>query len=660
MRSMSVGVALLLFAATPAVAERPTLPALFGDHMVLQRDCRVPVWGTAAPGTPVTVSVAGRTARARAGADGRWSARLAPLAAGGPHTLRVIAGDTLTFHDVMVGEVWLASGQSNMEMPVSGWGRVLDDSAEVANAVHPDLRFLQVAHRIAFTPESEVPSAGWKRCSPETVRDFSAVAYFVGRALARELEVPVGLIQATWGGTEVEAWTRTGALRALPGTAGALERVAARAAAGSLAEQRAAYRRAFDAWLASIPAADRGSLADPPWSARDVDDHDWPLMTLPTGWENAGLPDLDGVVWFRREFEIPAAWAGRAVTVHLGRIDDVDTTYVDGVAIGHDTVYDRPREYPLPVALATPGRHTLAVRVYDWIGGGGLWGEAAWMKLVCDTGEALPLAGPWRYHVALDLKELGPRPRDPEDPNQPGVLANGMIAPLVPYAIRGVLWYQGEQNADRAEEYRALFPGMIDDWRRWWGRGDFPFLFVQLAGFTDPPLQPGESAWAELREAQALALARPRTGMAVAADVGDARDIHPRNKQEVARRLALAALDVAYGRPVVSAGPRLADWRVEGGSVRLRFTGTAGGLRTPDGVAPRGFAVAGADRVFHWADARVAGDEVTLTCAAVAAPVAVRYAWASNPACELRGGTGLPVAPFRTDRWPGIARGPTP
>ena len=651
------GTTMVLTMATAASAARLALPALFGDHMVLQQGCRVPVWGTAEPGAAVSVSLDGRTRCTVAAPDGRWRVRLAPLVAGGPHVLRVCGPETLTFHDVMIGEVWLASGQSNMEMPVDGWGKVLDAEAEVAAADLPDIRLFQVERRVAYRPQHDVPGTGWQRCSPRTVPTFSAAAYFFGRALHRELGVPIGLIVASWGGTEIEAWTRTGALSRVPGLQEPLRHVAARAARAASTDVRGEYQRATAAWFASIPARDLGSVAVPPWSAPVIDEREWKSMALPCGWENAGFPNLDGVVWFRRHVDVPATWSGRELALHLGRIDDADTTYFDGIAVGTDSVYDHPREYTVPARLATPGRHVIAVRVFDWGGGGGLWGDPAMMKLAAGPGDSIALGGEWSYRIALDLADLPPRPRDPDDPGQPGVLANGMIAPLVPYALRGAIWYQGEANVSRAEQYRTLFPGMIDDWRRWWGQGAFSFLFVQLAAFMDPPGEPGESDWAELREAQAMALARPRTGMAVAIDIGDAHDIHPRNKQEVGRRLALAAMDVAYQRDTVASSPRYHSMRIEGRAVRLRFDHTAGGLRGRAGGAPRGFAIAGRERVFLWAEARIEGDAVVVSCAAVERPVAVRYAWAANPSCDLVGGTGLPAAPFRTDRWPGVTHG---
>ncbi|MFN8587092.1 MAG: sialate O-acetylesterase [Candidatus Eisenbacteria bacterium] len=631
----------------------PSLAPLFGDHMVLQRDRVVPVWGTALPGARVGVSIANQRHEVRADAQGRWRVNLAPLPAGGPHTLRAWCEDTLTFRDVLVGEVWLASGQSNMEMPVRGWGRVLDADAEVAAAAHPNLRLVSVEHRVAYAPETGARTSGWQVCGPANVANFSAVAYFFGRSLERELKVPVGLVQATWGGTEIESWTRTDALRALPGTAPALSALDAAGHAGTPDEWRQAFARATGEWLAKAAALDRARSAVPAWSAPALDERDWKPMELPAGWENRGMPDLDGVVWFRRHVTVPPGWSGRELTLSLGRIDDEDSTWFDGVLVGSESVYDHPRVYTVPASLVTPGEHVIAVRVYDWIGGGGLWGDAAMMRLHPRTGarpaDSLRLDGTWRCRVSLDLTEAGPRPRDPDDPNQPGVLANGMIAPLVPYALRGVIWYQGEQNVGRAEQYRALFPGMIADWRAWWGDPQQAFLFVQLAGFLAPAKEPGDSDWALLREAQARARSLPNTAMATAVDVGESNDIHPRNKQEVGRRLALAALGTVYGRDAVFRGPSMASTRAEGASVRVTFAHTGGGLRARGGREPRGFAVAGADGAWRWARARIEGDDVVLASAAVPKPLHVRYAWGDFPVCGLEGGTGLPAEPFRTD-----------
>ena len=652
-RTIALALFSLLAFARPAVAASPTLAPIFGDHMVLQQRRLVPVWGTAPPRAEVRLSIARQKFVTRADEQGRWRIDLTPMPAGGPHVLRAWCEDTVTFRDVMVGEVWLASGQSNMEMPVRGWGRVNDADAEVAAADHPSVRLLALDHQVASEPRESARTSGWQRCSPATVANFSAVAYFYGRALAKELGVPVGLIQSTWGGTEVESWTRTGALRQLPGTEAALRALEERAKSGTPLERRQAFERETAEWLARGLRLDASRDATPPWHAKTLDDRTWKPMDLPAGWENRGLPDLDGIVWFRRHVTVPAAWRGRELVLSLGRIDDEDSTYFDGTLVGSEKVYDHPRTYRVPAELATPGEHVIAVRVYDWIGGGGLWGDAGMMRLHPASGagpaDTLRLDGDWKHRVALDLAKVGPRPRDPEDPNQPGVLANGMIAPLVPYALRGVIWYQGEQNVGRAEQYRALFPGMIADWRDWWRQPELEFLYVQLAGFLKPARQPGASDWALLREAQSMARSLPHTAMVTAIDVGDSNDIHPRNKQEVGRRLALAALGSVYGRDTTWRGPGMASVRAEGAALRVTFAHTGGGLRARGGRAPRGFAIAGADGVWRWARARIEGDDVVLTSTLVPKPVHARYAWADYPFCDLEGGTGLPAEPFRTD-----------
>lgn len=644
--------------AVPAAVAGPAthlrVPAVFGDHMVLQRGCRVPVWGTADPGGQVQVRIDAQRHAAKAGADGRWSVRLDPLAPGPARELRVCGRDTLVFRDVLVGDVWLASGQSNMEMPVDGWGKVRDAAAEVAAAGFPDIRLLQVGRCVAYRPQGDIQTVGWRPCSPATVREFSAAAYFFGRELHRTLGVPIGLIHASWGGTLIEAWTSAGALRRVPELGGKLDRVEARGAPGAPERARADYAGALAAWQDAIARGDRGSAATPPWSAAALDTREWKSMTLPCDWENASLPDLDGVVWFRREVQVPSSWAGRDLELHLGRIDDADSTFFEGACVGTNSVYDRPRVYRIPARLVRAGRCAIAVRVYDWIGGGGLWGEAWRMKLQLGPADTLALAGEWSYRVGIDLKELDPRPQAPDDPNQPAVLSNGMIDPLVPFALRGAIWYQGEANADRAFQYRTLLPLLIGDWRARWGQGDFPFLFVQLAAWQKPLPQPAESDWAELREAQAMALAAPATGMAVAIDIGDSADIHPGNKQEVGRRLALQALKVAYGRDVACTGPTFASMHASGGQVRVRFEHCDGGLVTSDGGGPTGFAVAGADRAFRWATATVEGDHVVAWSEHVRDPVAVRYAWATYPVCSLRNRAGLPAVPFRSDTWPGV------
>jgi sialate O-acetylesterase len=402
------------------------------------------------------------------------------------------------------------------------------------------------------------------------------------------------------------------------------------------------------------------------WAGPELDDSDWKTMELPQYWEKAGL-DVDGAIWFRRTLEIPADWTGRDLVLTLGSIDDFDTTYFAGAqvgATGRETpgYWSHPRRYTLPGSAVRAGRTVIAVRVFDRAGEGGFGGPASAMRLELAAGDGaqpILIAGTWRYQIERGVPSVTPdwgsQPVAPDQQGAPTTLYNAMIAPLTPYAIRGAIWYQGENNAGRAFQYRTLFRALIRDWRRAWGLGDLPFDFVQLANFMARPEQPGESEWAELREAQAMALVEPNTGMATAVDIGEAGDIHPLNKQEVGRRLALVALARTYGQAIEYSGPVYRSHAAKGAKVRLRFDHAAG-LAPRDGTAIKGFAVAGGDRHFVWAQALIDGDSIVVWSDTVPKPVAVRYAWADNPDANLVNGAGLPAPPFRTDDWPGITQ----
>ena len=643
-------------------------PSIIGDNMVLQQGRKVGFWGTASRGERVTVRMAGRAARAVADGRGRWEAFLGPLKAGGPHVLTVTGGNTLTFRNVLVGEVWVCSGQSNMEWPLA---QAEGGHEAAAEARHPEIRLFTVEKRTAPEPLEDVRGR-WVVATPEQALRFSAVGYYFGRELHRRLRVPVGLIHTSWGGTPAESWTSRVALAARPEFRPILERYENELR--DLPRLRQEHARKMAEWERQYAVPDAGNkgealgYADP---ARDAEG--WRKMRLPQQWEAAGL-NLDGVIWFRREVEVPPAWAGRGLVLSLGPIDDFDTTYFNGERVGATggetpNAYTRPRRYKVPGALVRPGRNVVAVRVYDRMGGGGFGGggEAGAMSLAPEGaagGGALSLEGEWGYkpEAVVESKPLdysgypGPRP-GPENPNNPTVLYNAMVAPLTPFAIRGAIWYQGESNAGRAYQYRTLFPAMIRDWRARWGSGDFPFYFVQLANWRARKDEPSESDWAELREAQFLTMRGvPRTGMAVAVDIGEADDIHPRNKRDVGLRLARWALADAYGQRVVPSGPLYTSHAVEGDRIRVRFE-HARGLKTSDGRPPAGFAVAGIDRKFVWAEARVEGDSVVVWSPRVPQPVAVRYAWADNPEVNLYNAENLPASPFRTDDWPGLTAG---
>jgi sialate O-acetylesterase len=632
------------------------LPAVFSDNMVLQRNVPLPVWGWAAPGQKVTVTIGGQTASATADAAGKWMATLGALQAGGPLEMTVQAGDaTLGVRNVLVGEVWVCSGQSNMEMTTPD---CLNAQAELDDADYPEIRMMRVPKIVALEPQVDV-NATWKPCNRSSAVGFSGVGFFFGRDLHKRLGVPVGLIDASWGGTIIEAWTSLEALKTQPETAPILARYAE--AFKDLPKARAEYDALLKQWETDCHWEDPGNKGEAKgWSAADCDDSAWPTMNLPTTWEATGM-NIDGSVWFRREVQLDSAWTGKEVTLNLGVADDYDTTYVNGVkvgGIGKETLnpWSIQRQYKLPASMLKPGRNVIAVRVFDRFGGGGLTGPAAGMCLT-DGGAALPLTGSWKYQVelALEPKPFKPMPQvvpGMDDPNLLSVLYNAMIAPLIPMAIAGVTWYQGESNEGVAYRYRRYFPLMIEDWRKRWG-SEFAFLFVELANFTGPQVHPVEAQrWPELRESQLLALAMPKVGMGTAVDIGDAVDIHPKNKQEVARRLVLAALVKQYGKKIVYSGPLYKSMKVEGGAIRIMFDHAGTGLKAKGEL--KGFAIAGADGKWVWADATIDGKTVVCSSPQVATPAAVRYGWADNPIISLYNKRNLPASPFRTDNWPGL------
>lgn len=627
--------------------DRPFLSQLFSDHMVLQRGLIDPVWGWTTPGTTVSVRVAGKSAKAVSGTDGKWMAKLPPLPVGGPYTLTVAGPQTVTLRDVLVGDVWICSGQSNMGF---GINETDNAKAEIAAANFPQLRLFTVPNKATLVPLAN-PGGPWAVCTPETLgRGFSAVAYFFGRDLQQDLRVPVGLIHTSWGGTPAEAWTSAEALRrSMPDYLPALARLDEQRRSGATVAQQ------LDAWYAKN---DPGSAPGAGWESPAFVDAAWPSMPLPGNWENAGIPELarfDGVVWYRKEIDLPADGVGKPATLHLGTIDDNDTTWINGHRVGATEGYAELRDYSVPAGALTAGRNVIAVRVLDTGYGGGFSGKPEQMSLAINGGPSMPLAGPWHYQIGMTLAKA---PLPQQSPNDPTVLYNGMIAPLIPFGVKGAIWYQGESNAGRAYQYRSLLPTMIGDWRSRWGEGNFPFLIVQLANFNTSPAGPAESDWAELREAQWLtSKAVPNTGLATAIDIGSATTIHPTNKQEVGRRLSLTARAQVYGEKIPFSGPVYTTMQMQDNAIRVSFAHKDGGLTAKGGEALKGFSIAGADKKFVWADAKIAGDSVVVSSPAVSLPVAVRYDWAINPNGNLYNGAGLPALPFRTDQWPGVTEG---
>jgi sialate O-acetylesterase len=628
----------LLFAA-PGLAQAVELPRIFADGMVLQRDQPIRVWGTAKAGESVQARLDGQQASATAAADGRWSLQLPAHAAGGPYVLEVRAAeDAQRYQDVLIGDVWLASGQSNMEWPLA---QTAHAQAEIAAATDPAIRHFKVPKSWAGEPQAQLAGGQWVAASPQVAGEFSAVAHLFARDLHARTGVPIGIIDSTWGGSRIEPWMDAASLQ-LDATALARKMDGVRAAD----ERALAGTRERLARFGALPANDGD------WQRRDLDESAWQAIAVPGNWEQGGFAGMDGIAWYRTTFELDAAQAKQGVTLSFARVDDSDQAWVNGVAVGAThRAYNTPRLYAVPAAALRAGSNVVAVRVEDEGGGGGIHGSADELYVQLADGSRLTLAREWKFRVASASVQAI------DDKNQIATLLyNQMIHPLQPYALRGVIWYQGEANANTPTDalaYRQLFPALIAQWRRQWQQPALPFLWVQLASF-DSGLDRGDSSpWSLLRESQTATLSVPHTAQALAIDIGEAHDIHPRNKQDVAKRLALAARQVAYGEQVQASGPIYAGAEFADGQARVRFAAGGGTLASRQaGQALHGFALAGADHRFHPAQARIVGDHVVVESAQVRAPVAVRYGWHDYvEAADLINSAGLPASPFRSDDW---------
>ncbi len=652
----------------PATVSTLRLATPFSDHAVLQRDRPLPVWGTAAPGSRVEVTLAGNAGSACADAEGRWRVDLAALPAGGPHRLVATSGgERVAIEDVLIGEVWLGSGQSNMAWRVA---ISADPDEACAAATDPRIRLLTLPGNPQIEPQTRDDGAAWQLATPATVREFSAVAWNFARHLRPQVDVPIGIIVSAWGGTPIETWMAVDALACVPSARQRHDEVRRQHAAylATLAEDTRRFQAELQAWKDSVPVWEAArDVKDPgiagKWADPAVDDGDWGEAATPGAWEAPGLKAHSGTVWFRRRIEIPPHWAGQPLTLELGAINNSDEAWIDGMQVGTTTILTPEywaflRRYPVPAHLAKAGSVLITVRVDSHGARGGFKSPARLLRLVGPAGEALPLAGTWRWKLGMKHGPMPggiPQPKVPPfDQNAPSALFNGQLLPLIPYAIRGALWYQGESNTASnavARDYAILFAALITDWRRRWGQ-DFAFYWCQLAAYQPSKDAPGPlDSWAVIRESQTATLNLPATGQAVLLDIGEAGNIHPMNKKEVGRRLALIARKQVYGESVAHSGPVLAGHAIADGAIVLRFAHADGGL-VARGGALRRFAIAGDDRVFHWAEATIAGDAVVVRSPAVPRPVAVRYACETNPdGANLCNGAGLPAGPFRTDTW---------
>jgi len=624
-----------------SVKPLPFLSPVFGDNMVLQRGKVNTLWGWSNPGDSIRVQIGESTATAVAGADRRWQAKIQPPPAGGPYTVRIVGRETVELRNILVGDVWLCGGQSNMQFSLKG---VRNGAEEVKAADDPNIRFFTVAPHSSYH-RREIVEGRWSVVSPQTAESVSAVGYYFARRIEQEMHVPIGLVVDALGGTPAEAWASSEALSPLKDFDVPLAELQRLTAEGA-----PEYGNYILHWYDRYDVGQKAG-----WASATYDDSAWKVVDIPGRFAQLGVPETPAVAWFRREIVLPdSVPAGRAL-VFLGSIERMDTAYINGTQVGASAWVENPRVYPIGDGVLKPGRNLIAIRVLKTKPDGGFLGKPEELHLTLGDKSTVALAGKWKGMISVDAKPPHPLPIAYENwPVMPSVLYEGMLRPLAPLAITGALWYQGEQNSDRGYQYRRILPEMIADWRKLFAQGDFPFYIASLPAFKHRSPDPVDGdEWTETRESQALTAASvPNSCLAVTIDSGDADNIHPIDKVPVGDRLARCALANYYGHNVVYSGPTLASVERLQGEIRLHFADTDGGL-VVKGTKLEEFAIAGEDRKWHWADARIEGDTIVVSSPDVPNPKQARYAWQSNPAATLFNGAGLPAAPFRTDNWPG-------
>jgi len=625
-KSMKLFITSWLIATAFLSTAQVKLPRLFTDHMVLQRNQPVRFWGEAPANQLVTVKIDGFSTSTKADANGKWELLFPSHQAGGPYEVKV---GEINIKDVWFGDVWVAGGQSNMEWKLS-WG-VNNWEEEVNDSDYPQIRFFEVPNVMAVEPKASIPSGDWKIASPKTSGEFSAIAWFFAKRNHLDKNVPVGVIDSNWGGTPAETWLSARSLQEVPGYETAALEMLDPAIDWEL-RMKENQDRDDEKWRL---INDKETFFKLGAHKVDYDDSEWSETELPNG------KPLHDFVWVRREISLKN---GKSATMYLGDINQICHVFFNGTLVSEETWQDSTSTVEISASLIQKGKNVIAIRAINswdnnvWIGRKG----QMWIK----QGKNLQsLEGAWKFTNNIE-------PKMPEVDRfnwRPGVLYNAMIHPIVGYSIRGAIWYQGESNGGKPELYRDLFSTMIQEWRIQWKQGNFPFLFVQLANYMKRKPDPTESNWAELREAQTQTLSLPNTGMATIIDIGDADDIHPRNKQDVGLRLWLAARNVSFGEDITFSGPIYQAMEVDGNKVRLSFDQVTNGL-VVKGDELQGFAITGEDKEFVWAKGKVDGKEVVVWSDQVSDPKYVRYAWGDNPACNLYNAEGLPAVPFRTDK----------
>lgn len=618
------------------------LPALLRDSMILQRNGPVKIWGWAAAKEKIEVKFLQKKYKAIANASGEWFINLPPMKAGGPYAMEIAASNTIILKNVLVGDVFFCSGQSNMvhQMNIHD----ITYAADISNANYPQIRqFLVPVRADLLSPQKNSSAASWQPAVGEAVRPFSAVAYFFARKLYDQYKVPIGLINASVGGTPIEAWIGEGGLRLFP----EIEKVI-------VINKDSAYvngmnRAASAAEKQPAPSNDQGFSETIKWYEKNYDSKDWRTINIPGYWEDQGIKNLDGVVWYRKEINVPASMIGKAAKLFMGRIVDADIVYINGQQVGKTTYQYPQRRYALGNDILQAGKNIITIRVTNNNGKGGFVPDKPYY-LVAGT-DTVDLKGYWQYKVGEVFEESKKNmPPSINPANQPTALYNGMVAAYTNYAIKGIVWYQGEANASKPQNYRQLQQALISNWRNAWKQPALPFLYVQLPNFMESIYSPSESNWALVREAQLQCLAISNTAMAVTIDIGEWNDIHPDNKKDVGERLALAARKIIYGENIVHSGPVVDSFSIDNNKILVHFSQTGTGLISKDGKALSEFAIAGTDKKFTWANAIIDGDKVIVWNVNIPNPKYVRYAWADNPVNpNLYNKEGLPASPFRTD-----------
>ena len=617
------------------------LPRLVRDSMILQRDIKINIWGWASKGEKVNIKFNKKNYKTVTDASGKWLIQLPSMKAGGPYTMDITGNNKIFIKDILIGDVWICSGQSNMVHQMS-----LHDvtyAKDIAEANYPQIRHFWIPTLTNLQgPQDDLPTGSWKSAVGNDVRPFSAVAFFFARQIYEKYHVPIGLINTSVGGTPIEAWTSEEGLKDFSSLINTIQKNKDTAYVNNI------NRTALNNATRPSPN-DLGMIGEKKWYEVSYVPKGWRPINIPGYWEDQGIKDLNGIVWYRREIDVPGSMIGQPAKVFLGRIVDADVLYINGRQVGNTTYQYPQRRYNVPADVLRSGKNIFVIKVTNTAGKGGFVPDKPYLLIAgLDT---LNLKGFWQYKVGEVYRPGGGGIGAIVAQNQPTALYNAMVAPLINYTIKGFVWYQGEANTNRAEEYAKLQPAMIADWRNKWKQTDAPFLYVQLPGFMDYNYLPSESNWAMLRESQLKSLSVPNTAMAVAIDLGEWNDIHPDNKKDVGERLALAAEKIAYGENIIYSGPIYQSSKVEGNKIIISFTNTGSGLITNDGEELGEFAIAGIDKKFVWAKAKIEGDKVIVWNDSVSDPMYVRYAWADNPVNpNLYNKEGLPASPFRTDK----------